>query len=157
MNTATQNCIALASAVFIIALTFWAQHEINARFQMALTHAHFTQAVQLSKKNLNTGTVANKENRFTREGIPTLGGQPRNTGEWIALFNGSARHAPDGGPAFIVNSAGNPLTGAIGVSATNYGDSIEISRPAYRTLKPHRVIVSASGLEHVTKPQKIKT
>ncbi|NKB97312.1 MAG: hypothetical protein GKR90_02270 [Pseudomonadales bacterium] len=123
---------------------------------MALTHAHFTEAVQSSKKNMNTALSSDRTNMYTADGVPTIGGTPRNTGEWIALFNESARHAPDGGPAYIVNSAGNSDTGAIGVTATDYGKEVQIVRPAFRSLEAHKITVSNSGIQNAAS-SKIKS
>ena len=128
--------LALIGALLVLCLTLWAKYELDTRFQMALTHAHFTEALQLSKKNMVL--ASNSENDT----------QPRNTGEWIALFNTRARHAPKGGPAYIVNSNGNAGTGAIGVSATNYGESVELSRPAFHKLTAHKVIVAPDSVQH---------
>lgn len=136
MNAATQHLLALFGAILVIGLSLWAHHQIDSRFQMALTHAHFTEALHLSKKNMNFESMSNTDR------------QPRNTGEWIGLFNESARFAPMGGPAFVVSNEGNAKTGAIGVSAINYGESVEIFRPGFKSLAPHKVIVSPGKFQH---------
>ena len=128
--------MALCGGILVIALSLWTHHEINTRFDMALTHAHFTEALQLSKKNMKLSSDAERDT------------QPRTTGEWISLFNQSARHAPMGGPAYVVSNQGNSMTGAVGVSATNYGEAVELYRPAFKTLEPKKVIVSPTGIMH---------
>ena len=139
MNGATQHLVALLGGFLVIGLSLWAHHEINTRFEMALTHAHFTEALSLSKKNMKLASDSEADT------------QPRTTGEWIALFNQSARHAPMGGPAYVVSNQGNSMTGAIGVSATNYGESVELYRPGFKTLEPRKVTVSPGGLIHNNK------
>lgn len=156
MQTPSHHLLALFGTIFVLTASFWVRYEIDTRFQMALTHAHFTEAVRSSKKNMNTLTATPRSNSYTADGVPTLGGTPRNTGEWIALFNESARYAPEGGPAYIVNSHGNATTGAIGVSATKYGREVQIVRPAFRSLTSSRIIVSSAGAQHASS-SKIKS
>ena len=88
----------------------------------------------------------NMPRSFTADGVPTTGGLPNNTGEWIALFSRITSTAPNGGPAYIVNRTGNADTGAIGISATNYGREVHISRPAYLGLNVQKIVVTPEDL-----------
>lgn len=130
MNGATQHLLALFGGILMIGLSFWAHRQIDARFQMALTHAHYTEALHLSRKHMKLASDS------------AIDTQPRTTGEWIALFNESARHAPLGGPAYVVSNQGNTITGANGVSATNYGESVELYRPGFKSLQPQKTTIS---------------
>lgn len=156
MNAVSHHAVSAFGLTLVVCGSLWAKHALDVRFQMALTHAHFTEAVQVSRNNMLAERRIETGARFTDTGVPTLGGQPSSTGEWIALFNERARHAPEGGAAFIVNSDGNPATGAIGVGATNYGKEVQISRPSYRSLKKHKVIISRAGI-HQSASNRIKS
>ena len=127
----------------------WMKSAIDGRLSMALTHAHFTQAVRTATKNIgtrqDTSSVTGTRS-FTADGVPTTGGLPNNTGEWIALFSRITSTAPNGGPAYIVNRTGNANTGAIGISATNYGREVHISRPAYLGLNVQKIVVTPEDL-----------
>ena len=119
----------------LFALVGAARWQLDSRLRMAQAHAHFTEAVRVARTKLS-------EKAFSD-------GQPlASTGEWIALFNSQALLAPEGGPAFIVNRSGSPETGAIGVSATDYGNEVHIARPSYRVLHNHKVVVTHAGLTH---------
>lgn len=113
--------VTLLASVLVAAVVTWLTVELDARFKMARAHAHFAEAVRIAKRS----------------------DASRSTGEWISHYHQRIRHAPDGGPAFIVNARGNPSTGAIGISATNYGRELHITRPAYRSLHSHKVVVAA--------------
>ena len=149
MTAARHHVLAVIGMFAVVIVGFWAKAQLDVRFQMSLTHAHFTEAVLVTQTNMLSVTQPKPTAAgFTNSGVPTVSGRPSSTGEWIALFNEHARHAPDGGAAYIVNSEGNPVTGAIGVGATNYGKEIQISRPSYRSLKKHKVVVSRAGTQH---------
>lgn len=156
MTAISHHAVSGIGLTLVVCTSLWAKHALEVRFQMALTHAHFTEAVQVSRNSMLVDRTNETGARFTDSGVPTVGGQPSSTGEWIALFNERARHAPEGGAAFIVNSDGNPATGAIGVGATNYGKEVQISRPSYRSLKKHKVIISRAGV-HQSASNQIKS
>ncbi len=131
-------------ALLVVVLLSWISYELNARFKMARTHAHFAEAVRIAEENV--GLNASLAPTTTDNSKPENVNQPRSTGEWISLYNNKVKFAPGGGPAFIVNVQGNPATGAIGISATNYGTELHITRPAYRSLKTHKVVVTPSHM-----------
>ena len=121
--------IIAAGILVIAAMASFTHQQMDARINMARTHANFTGALRIAQNSLNARTVkANSHN-------------PTNTGEWIELFNAQSEAAPGGGPAFIVNTKGNSETGAIGVSVTNFGSELQITRPAYVILAEHKSIV----------------
>ena len=133
--------LTIALSVLVVG---WISYELNMRFKMALAHAHFAEAVARAHEHIEATRTGEGRRHFTADGVPTLGGLPQSTGEWIAYYHNFMRSAPGGGPAFVVNAEGNPATGAIGVSATNYGTEVHLTRPAYRGLKAHRVVVRAT-------------
>ncbi|MEM9622346.1 MAG: hypothetical protein AAF993_11895 [Pseudomonadota bacterium] len=118
---ATLGCSALA----VLAAISHAQ--IDARLRMVATQFNFSEAVHVAQQTL--------ANPAATEHVPV------STGEWIALFNQQVDAAPEGGPAFIVNKQGNPATGAVGVSATNFGKEVHLTRPAYAVLNEHTTVV----------------
>ncbi len=136
--------ITLLTIALSVLVVGWISYELNMRFNMALAHAHFADAVARAHEHIEASRTGEGRQHFTAEGVPTLGGLPRSTGEWIAYYHKFVRSAPGGGPAFVVNADGNPATGAIGVSATNYGTEVHLTRPAYRGLKAHKVVVRAN-------------
>lgn len=130
-------CGAVLSAI-------WVMTALDERLNMARTHAHFTEATQLVAQTIEMD--AQPTLQFDADGVPSLNSVPNNTGAWIsALHAVAAAEAPRGGPAFIVNGAGSATTGAIGVTATAYGQQVTIRRPAFGTLRPLAVEISANG------------
>ena len=111
---------------------------------MAQSHAHFTEAVQLARQSISPDSSGARY--VTADGVPTTASHPTNTGAWISTFSRTAKHAPDGGPAYIVNNTGSDKTGAIGVSATNYGKEVRITRPAYLGLQAQSATVTATAV-----------
>ena len=121
--------------VIISTLAVFAHTQMESRINMARTHANFTGALKIAENNLNA--------RLSGKSIDL----PNNTGEWIELFNAQAESAPGGGPAFIVNNKGNSDTGAIGVSSTNFGSELHITRPAYAILAEHKSVIKSPEKE----------
>lgn len=146
MNNRAQ--LALGIALFsAMAAAFWTQAALSDRLAMARAHAHFTEAMRDAMQNISDAQ-AQASGAFTADGIPTSSAQPTNTTAWISHFSRRVDQAPGGGPAYVVNRWGNDLTGAIGVSATQYGSEVQLSRPMYLGLKPQQVKITATAVSY---------
>ncbi len=120
-------------------------YQVENRLKMVATQFNFVESVQMARDHMNAATLKAES------------GLPGSSGAWIALFNQKVPFAPEGGPAFIVNKQGNPKTGAIGISATDFGQELRITRPSYAILTEQTAVVRTSGkilLVAETKPQK---
>ena len=134
----------------VAGLVVWTKQSIDSRLAMARAHAHYTVAIQTAKQNIAPQARAvdtQYTHTYTSDGVPTVARQLNNTGAWIELLNTRSSRAPLGGPAYVVNSSGNALTGAVGVSATNYGNEVQITRPAFLGLAAVRTIVTTAGIQ----------
>ncbi len=124
--------LSVTGVLVIAALAATSIWQMNARLRMVTTQFNFSEAVYTAQQKLTART------------LDPAAKLPASTGEWIALFNRQVPFAPDGGPAFIVNKQGNPATGAVGVSATDFGREVRLTRPAYGTLTEQVAVVSGS-------------
>jgi len=112
--------IAVACVLFGWTVTF---KHFTDRMNTAKTNAHFLSAVTMVKNTVN-------------ESEHSL-----SASQWVGRLNSRALTATNGGPAFIVNDAGNKVTGAIGVAVDNYGADVHVVRPAYLGLRSIRAVV----------------
>ena len=135
----------LLATIVCIATLLWATNAIHQRANMAQVHANFTHAIQTVKGKASQQDSSGQH--FTADGIPTVATLPTNTGAWISEFSRKVDKAPEGGPAYIVNNTGSDMTGAIGVTATNYGKEVRITRPPYRDLESYTATVTADQVE----------
>ncbi|MEM7097262.1 MAG: hypothetical protein AAF541_03310 [Pseudomonadota bacterium] len=126
-NPSTKKLIGLGlcfslSVVFVIETS----RQVQMRLGMVQTHIAYTEAYRISRDMLVQHSVGAQEQA------------PESSGAWISRIktntNDSIHLAPGGGPAFILNNQGNSLTGAIGVTATNYGRDLILTRPAFYKL-----------------------
>lgn len=111
-----------------IVLVIDAQRQISSRVAMTQTHFTYAEAYRLSREALAAHTLS------------TLQNLPESSGAWVSMFKrdvgDNLQFAPEGGPAFVLNKQGSSMTGAIGVTATNFGRDLILSRPAYKHLSP---------------------
>ena len=115
--------------VATVGLIMWTHDALQTRLKMAATHAHFVQAVRWAKQEIKHAGGSDET--------------PRSTGEWISFYHRAIRAAPHGGPAFVVAEDGDAGTGAVGVSATDYGARLVVTRPAYGKLETMRITIAA--------------
>ena len=146
MNNHAQVVLGVALSGAMLA-AFWTQAALSDRLAMARAHAHFTEAMRDAMQNISDAQVQGGS-AFTAEGIPTSSEQPTNTTAWISHFSRRVATAPGGGPAYVVNRWGNDLTGTIGVSATQYGSEVQLTRPMYLGLKPQQVKITATDVSY---------
>lgn len=106
----------------ICVLGGWATtyNRFQDRMNTAKTNAHFLSAINMVKVNHEESLSAS---------------------QWAGQLNSGALHAMNGGPAFIINNAGNRVTGAIGVAVDDYGAEVHIVRPDYLTLSSIRAVI----------------
>ncbi len=65
---------------------------------------------------------------------------------WVAAFGANGGIAPGGGPGFLASTAGDPNTGAIGVSITDGGATVVLIRPEYKNLDSLTASINSGGI-----------
>ncbi len=124
--------LALAGSLALV-MVVNALQQIVVRVDMAHTHFAYAQAYHLSRQHLAAHSMGSASN------------VPESSGAWVNTFKNEMGKplifAPAGGPGFVLNKQGSALTGAIGVTATNFGRDLILVRPAYRHLDQQAVTV----------------
>lgn len=119
--------------------------------QMSKVNAAYEYAIRVSRDEFAKDT--------TRTALGLTSTLPRNTADWVELFDpGGNSNAPGGGPAFIEEGAFGAMlglagseetenTGAIQVTYIKKRELLLISRPPYAKLEPYRAAVTRDGVQ----------
>ena len=127
--------IAVIATLASIALPLYMSYTQSA--SMAKTTYHYEQAVRFAR----TQSLL-----FSPVGVSLA---PTTEVGWIGAFGGNDSRAPGGGPAYVVGTTGDVLTGAIGVSMADPTFDVAIVRPAFLGLDPYRAEVLDGGVNYV--------
>jgi prepilin-type N-terminal cleavage/methylation domain-containing protein len=127
--------IAVIATLASIALPLYTSYTQSA--SMAKATYHYEQAVRVART---------QSSLFSPVGVSLA---PTTEAGWIGVFGGNDSLAPGGGPAYVVGTAGDVITGAIGVSMADPAFDVAIVRPAFLGLEPYRADARAGGVTYV--------